>query len=185
VAGRRWEVGAADFWQAHRGAAQRYSDVVAEWSQLSPGDLAVDLYSGAGVFAARLAEQVGPAGVVVAVESAKTAVSAGTAALADLPQLRLRAARVERALTGQTDPLPDKPAAVVLDPPRAGAGREVVAAVAARAPGRIIHIGCDPAAFARDAALYAEHGYRLARLRAFDAFPLTHHVECLGLFEGP
>ena len=74
------------------------------------------------------------------------------------------------------------PDCVVLDPPRAGAGRDVVGAVTARRPGRIVHIGCDPAAFARDVALYAEHGYRLERVRAFDAFPLTHHVEAIGLF---
>ncbi len=71
----------------------------------------------------------------------------------------------------------------MLDPPRAGAGKDVIAALAAADPARIVHIGCDPAAFARDIGLYRAAGYHVTRLRAFDAFPATHHVECLALLE--
>lgn len=181
VAGRRWEIAATGFWQAHRLAAQCYSDVVADWSGLYHGDLAWDLYSGAGVFAARLADRVGARGSVLAVESARSAVADGQAALHDLPWVDLRAERVERWLTEHVGGA--APRAVVLDPPRAGAGKEVVAAVATAAPARIVHVGCDPAAFARDLGLYRSHGYRLVDLRAFDAFPATHHVECLALLE--
>ncbi|MGI5217414.1 class I SAM-dependent RNA methyltransferase [Nocardia sp. CA-290969] len=180
VAGRRWEVSAAGFWQAHRGAARCYSDVVAEWADLSVGATAWDLYSGAGVFAARLAGQTGSAGAVHAVESAPGAVSDGLAALGDLPWLTLQGGRVERWVAGRRGP---RPQVVVLDPPRAGAGKPVVTAVAAAAPDRIVHIGCDPASFARDLRLYLDAGYRLTALRAFDAFPATHHVECLALLE--
>ena len=70
---------------------------------------------------------------------------------------------------------------VVLDPPREGARREVVEAVAARRPRAVAYVACDPAALARDVAIFAEHGYRLERLRAFDLFPMTHHVECVAL----
>jgi tRNA/tmRNA/rRNA uracil-C5-methylase (TrmA/RlmC/RlmD family) len=70
---------------------------------------------------------------------------------------------------------------VVLDPPRKGAGRVVVDAVTARRPARIVHVACDPAALARDLALFASHGYRLRQLRAFDAFPMTQHFECVAL----
>jgi tRNA/tmRNA/rRNA uracil-C5-methylase (TrmA/RlmC/RlmD family) len=181
VAGRRWEVSATGFWQAHRGAAQCYSDVVAEWADPSPGDRAWDLYCGAGVFAARLAETVGPAGAVLGVESARTAVADGAAALRDLPWASLRADRVERWIAGESGGA--APDVVVLDPPRAGAGKAVVAALTAAAPARIVHIGCDPAAFARDISLYRAAGYAPTRLRAFDAFPGTHHVECLTLLE--
>ncbi|WP_225726705.1 MULTISPECIES: class I SAM-dependent RNA methyltransferase [unclassified Nocardia] len=180
VAGRRWELSATGFWQAHRGAAQCYSDVVAEWSGLRPGDVAWDLYSGAGVFAARMAEIVGPTGAVRAVESARPAVADGHAALHDLPWLDLRAQRVERWVREQSGATPD---VVVLDPPRAGAGKDVIAAVTDGAPDRIIHIGCDPASFARDLHLYLTAGYHLTELRAFDAFPATHHVECIALLE--
>ncbi|WP_054814382.1 class I SAM-dependent RNA methyltransferase [Nocardia arizonensis] len=181
VAGRRWEVSATGFWQAHRGAAQCYSDLVAQWAELRDGDVAWDLYSGAGVFAARLAEQVGPTGSVRAVESSRAAVADGRAALRDLPWLDLHAGRVERWIADHaTGPAP---AVVVLDPPRAGAGKEVIAALGEAGPARIVHIGCDPAAFARDLGLYLAAGYRLTELRAFDAFPATHHVECVAVLD--
>lgn len=181
VAGRRWEISATGFWQAHRDAAQCYSDVVAQWSGLAPGDPAWDLYSGAGVFAARLAEQTGPTGSVLAVESARSAVADGAAALRDLPWLDLRAQRVEHWIAEHTAGV--APRVVVLDPPRAGAGKTVVGPLTAAGPARIVHIGCDPAAFARDLSLYRAAGYQLSELRAFDAFPATHHVECLALLE--
>lgn len=176
VGDREWTLSATGFWQAHRGAAQTYSAVVGEWAQASPGAAVWDLYGGVGVFAATLAEQVGVTGRVESVEFSRTAVADGAAALADLPQVQLHAARVERALRD----LP-APEVVVLDPPRAGAGRDVVAALAAAGPDRIVHVGCDPASFARDVALYREHGFTLAQVRAFDAFPLTHHMESLAL----
>ncbi|MGW4631239.1 class I SAM-dependent RNA methyltransferase [Nocardia sp. NPDC004415] len=179
VAGRRWELAATGFWQAHHRAAQCYSDLVADWSGLAPGGSGWDLYSGVGVFAARLAEQTGQTGAIAAVESARGAVADGTAALRDLPWLELRTDRVERWARAATG----TPEVVVLDPPRAGAGKEVVAAVADADPRRIIHIGCDPASFARDLGLYLDAGYHLAELRAFDAFPGTHHVECVALLD--
>ncbi|MEV5651738.1 TRAM domain-containing protein [Nocardia sp. NPDC052254] len=179
VAGRRWEVAATGFWQAHSGAAQCYSDLVAEWADLDSGSTAWDLYCGAGVFAARLAEQAGPTGSVQGVESSRSAVADGTAALRDLPGAHLHADRVERWIAARTD----VPGVVVLDPPRAGAGKQVIAPLAAANPGRIIHIGCDPAAFARDIGLYRDAGYRVGALRAFDAFPATHHVECVAMLE--
>ncbi|MFY9491474.1 MAG: class I SAM-dependent RNA methyltransferase, partial [Mycobacterium sp.] len=69
----------------------------------------------------------------------------------------------------------------VLDPPRAGAGRAVIDLLASAGVPRVIHIGCEAAAFARDIGLYRGHGYRVQDIRVFDAFPLTHHVECLAL----
>jgi tRNA/tmRNA/rRNA uracil-C5-methylase (TrmA/RlmC/RlmD family) len=72
---------------------------------------------------------------------------------------------------------------VVLDPPREGARRKVVDAVVARSPRAVSYVACDPAALARDVALFAESGYRLESLRAFDLFPMTHHVECVALLE--
>ena len=77
--------------------------------------------------------------------------------------------------------LSGRPDVVVLDPPRKGAGKAVVDTIASHEPTRVIYVACDPAALARDVAAFAEHGYRLDRLRAFDAFPMTHHMECIAL----
>ena len=71
-------------------------------------------------------------------------------------------------------------ATIVLDPPRSGAGRDVVASIAALAPAQVVYVACDPVAFARDVEFFAGHGYTLAALRAFDLFPNTHHVEAVG-----
>jgi tRNA/tmRNA/rRNA uracil-C5-methylase (TrmA/RlmC/RlmD family) len=71
-------------------------------------------------------------------------------------------------------------ATVVLDPPRSGAGRQVVDSIAALAPAQVVYVACDPVAFARDVGLFAAHGYALKRLRAFDLFPNTHHLEAVG-----
>ncbi|MFE5285367.1 class I SAM-dependent RNA methyltransferase [Nocardia sp. NPDC056611] len=180
VAERRWELSATGFWQPHYGAAQCYSDVVAEWADAAPGALVWDLYCGVGVFAARLAGQVGDTGVVHGVEFARTAVSEGRAALRDMPWVDLTAERVERWIHEQSGAAPD---VVVLDPPRAGAGKDVINALSGHSPRRVIHIGCDPASFARDVGLYRSAGYRPVALRVFDAFPGTHHVECIAAFE--
>jgi tRNA/tmRNA/rRNA uracil-C5-methylase (TrmA/RlmC/RlmD family) len=69
----------------------------------------------------------------------------------------------------------------VLDPPRTGAGREVIDQVAAAEVPRVIHIGCEAASFARDVGLYRNHGYVVDEIRVFDSFPLTHHVECVAV----
>jgi tRNA/tmRNA/rRNA uracil-C5-methylase (TrmA/RlmC/RlmD family) len=180
AARRDWRVSAHGFWQVHPDAADALSEVVSAFSGLSAGQCGWDLYSGVGLFAGVLAAQVGTDGAVIAVESMHEAAEFGVDNLLDLPQVRTIAGRVE-AVLGAAD-LPD-PDAVVLDPPRKGAGREVVNAIADRLPARVVYVACDPAALARDVKSFAERGFRLAELRAFDAFPMTHHVECVALLE--
>jgi tRNA/tmRNA/rRNA uracil-C5-methylase (TrmA/RlmC/RlmD family) len=177
AAGRRWELSAPGFWQVHPAAADALAALVGEWADAPSGGTAWDLYGGVGLFASVLAGQVGPPGSVTVVEASRRAVADGAVALADLAQVRFVTGRVERAL-GQ---LPGHPDVVILDPPRSGAGRDVALAVASRGPARIVHVACDPAALARDIAAYLTGGYRLLAVRALDAFPMTHHVECVAL----
>jgi tRNA/tmRNA/rRNA uracil-C5-methylase (TrmA/RlmC/RlmD family) len=181
AAGREWALSAGTFWQVHPELAATLATVVGEWAQAPAGGLAWDLYGGVGLFAAVLAEQVGPEGEVRVVESAPQAVADGRAALADLAQVRWTVGRVEHELAA----LPGTPDVVVADPPRRGLGRAPVAALCDREPARIVHVACDPAALARDVALFDAQGYELAALRAFDAFPMTHHMECVALFRRP
>jgi tRNA/tmRNA/rRNA uracil-C5-methylase (TrmA/RlmC/RlmD family) len=72
---------------------------------------------------------------------------------------------------------------VVLDPPREGAGKEVITQITALNPRAIVYVACDPAALARDTAYLEDHSYSLVKLRAFDLFPMTHHIECVALYE--
>ncbi|MGH3837750.1 MAG: class I SAM-dependent RNA methyltransferase [Pseudonocardiaceae bacterium] len=177
AAGRRWELSTHGFWQVHPAAADALAALVGDGAAAPLGGTAWDLYGGVGLFASVLAGQVGSTGSVTVVEASRRAAADGAVALADLPQVRFVTGRVERTL----DHLPGCPDVVVLDPPRRGAGREVAAAVADRGPARIVHLACDPAALARDIAAYLQCGYRLLAVHALDAFPMTHHVECVAV----
>ena len=179
AAGRHWEIDAFNFWQVHPAAADTLASVVREWAEASAGACAWDLYSGVGLFAAVLAEQVGEEGLVRAVETLPAAVDAQRV-LADLPQVDVIPHKVEWALGSGPLDGPD-PEVVVLDPPRKGAGHDVVDQIAARNPARVIYVACDPAALGRDVARFATHSYHLELVRAFDAFPMTHHVEAVAL----
>ncbi|MEV0681641.1 class I SAM-dependent RNA methyltransferase [Actinosynnema sp. NPDC050436] len=182
AAHRAWNLRADGFWQVHPAAADTLAAVVRDWADCPPGGRAWDLYGGVGLFASVLAEQVGEDGAVAVVESSVRAVEDGRLNLSDLPQVTWHAGRTETVLDTPafTDLPPD---VVVLDPPRKGAGRAVVTAIARHRPVRVVYVACDPAALARDIAVLAQHGYELAQLRAFDAFPMTHHVECVALLE--
>lgn len=177
VGERIWRVPVTAFWQSHRDAAGVYSDLVADWAQLDPGMTAWDLYGGAGVFAAVLAESVGERGKVVTVDTSRGASRSARAALADLGWVSVVTDSVRRALSAQTE----RADVAVLDPPRSGAGRDVIDMLAAAEVPRVIHIGCEAASFARDVGLYLGHGYTVEDLRVFDSFPLTHHVECVAV----
>jgi tRNA/tmRNA/rRNA uracil-C5-methylase (TrmA/RlmC/RlmD family) len=176
--GRDWQVTGSGFWQVHPGAAETLVAAVLDGLDPQPGERAADLYAGVGLFSAALAERVGTSGRVVAIESDAVAVEDAAVNLADLPQVEPVADRVDRALRrGAVGPVD----VVVLDPPRTGAKREVVSAIAARGPRSVAYVACDPAALARDVAIFAEHGYTLRSLRAFDLFPMTQHVECVAV----
>ncbi|PRC42230.1 23S rRNA methyltransferase [Mycobacterium sp. ITM-2017-0098] len=181
VDGRTWHVPVTAFWQAHRDAAALYSSLITQWSHLEPGMTAWDLYGGAGVFAAALARSVGETGAVLTVDTSRGASRSAKAALADLGNVSILTDSVRRALTGQRQ----RADVAVLDPPRTGAGREVIDLLAAAGVPRIIHIGCEAASFARDVGLYLGHGYAVEELRVFDSFPLTHHVECIAVLQRP
>jgi tRNA/tmRNA/rRNA uracil-C5-methylase (TrmA/RlmC/RlmD family) len=175
-----FRVGARGFWQVHPGAAPTFVAHVLASLRPEPGERVLDLYAGAGLFAAALADAVGPSGSVLAVEGHRPAVVDGMRNTASRPQVEWRHGRVDRVVR----PLVRQQVhadLVVLDPPRTGAGRDVTRDVAALRPRRIAYVACDPAALARDVAYLASAGYELQTLRAFDAFPMTHHVECIAI----
>ncbi len=177
VGARTWRVPVTAFWQAHRDAAGVYSGLVADWAQPGSGMTVWDLYGGAGVFAAALGDAVGASGRVLTVDTSRAATRAARAALADLPQVDVVTDSVRRALAVQRVGAD----VAVLDPPRAGAGRDVIDLLAAAGVPRVVHIGCEAASFARDIGLYVGNGYVVEKIKVFDAFPLTHHTECVAL----
>ncbi|HEY9290432.1 MAG TPA: methyltransferase domain-containing protein, partial [Microlunatus sp.] len=181
AAGRDWLVAGDGFWQVHPAAADTLVDAVLEGLAPSAGETAFDLYCGVGLFTGALID----AGCrVIGVESSRRAIQDARRNLADAAsRARFVAARVDRALRQPRGKgsLPRSTSLVVLDPPRTGAGRAVVDQIAARQPRAIAYVACDPAALARDLGYFAQHGYRLESLRAFDLFPMTHHLECVAI----
>ena len=179
VGNGRFEFPATAFWQAHSNAAAAYTEQVRSWAIAGqPYQRAAgwDLYGGVGLFVPSMSEALG-GGPVTSVDYSKSAMAHPQPALESLDVTKVNA-RVETGIAS----LP--PAGlVVLDPPRTGAGDGVVRDIAATRPQRIIHIGCDPATFARDLASWGTYGYRVSELKAIDAFPATHHFETLACLE--
>ena len=185
--GRSWQVPAAGFWQVHPAAADLLVSVVMDGLAPQFGETAFDLYCGVGLFAGALADAgCHPWGIEASAEAIE-------AAKLNVPDSRFFAGRVEPTCPdvgswrGRVTPtparLPAEADVVVLDPPRQGAGRGVVEAVVSRAPRAIAYVACDPAALARDLALFQGRGYAATQIRALDLFPMTHHVESVAVLE--
>ena len=174
---RTFAVDPHGFWQPHVSAPEVLVDALLEGLRPQPGESVVDLYSGVGLFAAFLADVVGPDATVEAVEGDRRAAAHAAYNLGR----ETVAADVQEWL--ESGVAPDHADLVVLDPPRTGAKRRVVEGIVRLSPRAVGYVACDPAALARDVALFAEHGYALTGLRAFDLFPMTHHVECVALLE--
>ncbi|MER6689135.1 class I SAM-dependent RNA methyltransferase [Streptomyces minutiscleroticus] len=177
---RTYRVGNGGFWQVHPKAAATLVTAVMQGLLPRKGETALDLYCGVGLFAGALADRVGEKGAVLGVESGKRAVEDARHNLAGFDRVRIEQGKVESVLprTGITEV-----DLIVLDPPRAGAGKQTVRHLASLGARRIAYVACDPAALARDLAYFREGGYRVRTLRAFDLFPMTHHVECVAILE--
>jgi tRNA/tmRNA/rRNA uracil-C5-methylase (TrmA/RlmC/RlmD family) len=181
AAGHEYRVTGAGFWQIHRDAPGTLVGAVTEFLHgggfLAPGSVVADLYAGAGLFTAPLADAVGESGSVLSVEGAPGTSRDARKNLHGAPQVEIQQGRVERILRGK----PRNFDALVLDPPRAGAGKAVVSQLVAAEPRAVAYVSCDPASFARDVGYFRQAGWSLAGLRAFDLYPHTHHLETVAL----
>lgn len=180
--GREWRVAADGFWQVHPGAADTLVSAVREALDPRPGEHLLDLYSGVGLFAGCLAPALGEEGQVDAVESSARACADARRNLHDLPGVRIHERSVASWLRWSEL---DSVDLVVLDPPRSGAGAEVLDRVLDLAPRAIAYVACDPAALGRDLGLVRSAGWRVASVQGFDLFPMTHHLEAVALVLPP
>ncbi|MFD6341097.1 class I SAM-dependent RNA methyltransferase [Streptomyces sp. NPDC060131] len=178
--GRTYRVGMGGFWQVHPQAPQLLVEAVMQGLMPRKGETALDLYCGVGLFAGAIAERVGETGAVLGIESGKRAVEDARHNLQDMPRVRIEQGKVDQLLPRTRITETDL---IVLDPPRAGAGKQTVKHLTSLGARRIAYVACDPAALARDLAYFREGGYRPRTLRAFDLFPMTHHVECVAILE--
>ena len=177
VLGKSLEVSQESFWQSHRKAPEVLTQAILDFAQLKTGEHVLDLYGGVGLFSAAIVEAVGPTGHVDLIEGSKVATADAARNFASLSNITIATGDVAKLLPRIT-----AADVVVLDPPRDGAGKETVAHIARLAPRAIVYVACDPAALARDTAYLADHSYSLVKVRAFDLFPMTHHIECVALY---
>ncbi len=187
VSGRSFRVDAGGFWQVHRLAAQTLTEALTDVLAVDPDAWHLDLYGGVGLLAAAVAALGGSATRITTVESDPRATEHAGENLAEWVGARAETGRVDRwlaqldasATAAQRARL--QRGVVVLDPPRAGAGRDVVERVAALRPAQVAYVACDPVALARDLATFRELGYTARDVRGFDLFPNSHHIEALAL----
>ena len=177
VLGRTVEVSQESFWQSHKKAPEVLTQAVLDYAQLQVGEHVLDLYGGVGLFSAAIVDAVGPTGHVDLIEGSKVATADAARNFAAYSNITIATGDVAKLL-----PRISAADVVVLDPPRDGAGKEAVAHIARLAPRAIVYVACDPAALARDTAYLADHSYSLVKVRAFDLFPMTHHIECVALY---
>lgn len=173
VRGLRLRSHVRSFFQANRFLVEELSEAVV--GLVPPGGRVLDLYAGVGLFALPLAQR---GEEVLAVEANPFAAddAEANAHEAGLPNVRVRRSDVLNALAS----CPAEPGErIVLDPPRTGAGPEVVSAIASRDPVVVVYVSCDPPTLGRDLKLFAAAGYRPERIEMFDLFPDTFHLETL------
>jgi tRNA/tmRNA/rRNA uracil-C5-methylase (TrmA/RlmC/RlmD family) len=177
VNGKNYQVSPDSFWQSNVNAPEVLVDCVTDFANVRAGDHVLDLYGGVGLFALQLHEAVGVGGRIDLVEGSKSATADAAVNFAGKENVKIYTGDVEKIL-----PRFSRADVVILDPPRDGAKKNVIESLVACKPRAIVYVACDPAALARDSALLRDANYTLEKVRAFDLFPMTHHIECVALF---
>jgi tRNA/tmRNA/rRNA uracil-C5-methylase (TrmA/RlmC/RlmD family) len=181
AAGHEYRVTGDGFWQIHRDAPDSLvaalTGFLHDGGFLESGAVVADLYAGAGLFTAPLADAVGVTGSVLSVEGSPGTSRDARKNLHGAPQVEIVQGRVERVLRQKARNFD----AILLDPPRAGAGKAVVNQLIGTSPRAVAYVSCDPASFARDLGYFQQGGWELSGLRAFDLYPHTHHMETVAL----
>lgn len=177
VMGKHLEVSQDSFWQSNASAPATLTRAVLDYAELRSGDHVLDLYGGVGLFTSVMVDLVGIDGAIDLIEGSKSATSDAMRNFAKNLNVKISTGDVALHLPRITTA-----DVVILDPPREGAGKSVVSEIVRLRPRRVVYVACDPAALARDTGYFLEKGYTLSTIRAFDLFPMTHHIECVALF---
>jgi tRNA/tmRNA/rRNA uracil-C5-methylase (TrmA/RlmC/RlmD family) len=174
---KSYQVSPDSFWQSNIKAPHVLVECVTEFAEVKSGEHVLDLYGGVGLFALQILDVVGPDGRIDLVEGSKSATADAEVNFGSAANVKIYTGDVEKIL-----PRFAHADVVILDPPRDGAKKNVIESLVACNPRAIVYVACDPAALARDSALLRDANYTLEKLRAFDLFPMTHHIECVALF---
>ena len=174
------QLGPLSFYQVNTLAAERLYGIAAQYAQLTPDDLLLDLYCGMGTIGLSMVdhcrELVGVEIVPEAIESAKAnAARMGDAVAAKSCFFCADAGQAATRLAAEGL----HPDVVMLDPPRKGCDEPTLSAVVRMAPRRVVYVSCNPATAARDAAWLENNGYHAEKVQPVDLFPRTKHCEAV------
>ena len=178
VLGKQLLVKAGAFWQRHRNAPDTLATQFLKLAALKPGEHLLDLYGGVGLFSAVAIDKIGAGGRIDLIESSIPATESARENFKAHQNVKIIRDDVAKALRNIK-----RADVVVLDPPRAGAGAEVVDQLLRINPSRIVYVACDPATLARDVKQFTESGWRLVQIDGYDLFPMTQHIESICLLE--
>lgn len=178
VKGKKLLVKAGAFWQRHRNAPDTLTTKFLELAKLKAGEHLLDLYGGVGLFSSVAIDLLGPGGRIDLIESSIPATDSAKENFKDHQNVKIIRDDVLKGLKSIK-----RADVVVLDPPRAGAGADLVAQLIRIKPSRIVYVACDPASLARDVKTFTENGWKLRSLDGFDLFPMTQHIESVCLLE--
>jgi tRNA/tmRNA/rRNA uracil-C5-methylase (TrmA/RlmC/RlmD family) len=177
VGGSSLKISPNAFWQSHKLAPTTLVEAVISRLEIKKSDHICDLYSGVGLFATAIVNEISDLGFLTLIESDKTAVADARKIFANRMNVKILQGLVAQQLS-----IVKRADLIVLDPPRTGAGEVVVKQMVKFKPRKIIYVACDPAALARDSKTLLDLGYKLDHISGYDLFPMTQHIECVAGF---
>ena len=165
------------FWQSHKNAPILLLHQVIKFANIKLGDKVCDLYGGAGLFTAPVSDLTGENGEIHLIERDNDCIKDAKKNFENKKNIIIHHGKVEQKL-GKIKDID----VIILDPPRNGAGKQVIHQIIDKRPKSIVYVSCDPTSLARDTNILLENGYFLNHLVGLDLFPMTHHIECVASF---
>ena len=179
LCGLQFRLSAPAFYQVNHAQAERLYEKAVQLTGLTGNETVLDLYCGTGTITLCLARHakkaIGVEIVPQAIEDAKF--NAAQNGMENAEFFCMDAGQAAKMLADRRT----RPDVIVVDPPRKGVSADVIEAISAMAPQRVVYVSCDPATLARDLKLLTAAGYTLRTAEAFDLFPRCAHVETVVL----
>ncbi len=179
LCGLTFRISPLSFYQVNSPQTENLYAKAAEYAELKPTDVLLDLYCGTGTIGLSMAHKVkklvGVEIIPQAIEDAKLNAAQNSITNADFICGDAKDAAKSLRENGLA------PDVVLVDPPRKGLTPELIDTIDEMSPRRVVYISCDPATLARDAALFADKGYTVQKVTPVDMFPRTAHVETVCL----
>ena len=177
IEGNSYNISHGSFWQSHKNAPKILIKKLMEFANFKLGDRVCDLYGGVGLFTAPILKKIGDTGEIHLIESNSRCINDAKKIFENKKNVIIHHGKVEQKLGGikSID-------AIIMDPPRTGATKQVINQIIEKKARFIIYISCDPASLARDTKILLENSYSLNKIIGLDLFPMTHHIECMASF---